>query len=36
MTGTGILPPEEFSLEAGDEVRISIPPVGSLINPVTE
>jgi 2-dehydro-3-deoxy-D-arabinonate dehydratase len=34
MTGTGIVPPEAFSLQAGDEVRITIPPIGLLANPV--
>jgi len=24
MTGTGLVPPDEFSLTAGDEVRIEI------------
>lgn len=33
-TGTGIIPPPEFSLQPGDEVRITIPPVGTLVNPV--
>ncbi|WP_313694988.1 fumarylacetoacetate hydrolase family protein [Halorarum halobium] len=34
MTGTGLVPPEEFSLTAGDEVRIDIENVGTLVNPV--
>jgi 2-dehydro-3-deoxy-D-arabinonate dehydratase len=34
MTGTGIVPPDTFSLESGDEVRITIDPVGTLSNPV--
>jgi 2-dehydro-3-deoxy-D-arabinonate dehydratase len=34
MTGTGIVPPDAFSLEPGDEVRITIAPIGMLINPV--
>ena len=34
MTGTGIIPPDEFTLNRGDEVRITIEPVGTLINPV--
>jgi 2-dehydro-3-deoxy-D-arabinonate dehydratase len=33
-TGTGIVPPNEFSLRSGDEVRISIDAVGTLSNPV--
>lgn len=32
MTGTGIVPPNEFTLEHCDEVRITIPPVGTLSN----
>jgi 2-dehydro-3-deoxy-D-arabinonate dehydratase len=34
MTGTGIIPPSEFTLEDGDEVEIIIGGIGSLINPV--
>jgi 2-dehydro-3-deoxy-D-arabinonate dehydratase len=34
MTGTGIIPPSEFTLEAGDDVEISIDGIGSLRNPV--
>ena len=34
MTGTGIVPPSEFTLEAGDEVTITIEGIGSLTNPV--
>lgn len=34
MTGTGIVPPDEFSLEGGDEVSISITGIGTLSNPV--
>lgn len=34
MTGTGIVPPSEFTLEAGDEVTIAIEGIGSLTNPV--
>ena len=29
MTGTGIVPPDAFTLQSGDEVRITIDPVGS-------
>ena len=32
MTGTGIIPPDEFSLRSKDEVRISIESIGTLIN----
>jgi 2-dehydro-3-deoxy-D-arabinonate dehydratase len=34
MTGTGIVPPSEFTLQDGDEVTIRIDGIGSLINPV--
>ena len=34
MTGTGIVPPSEFTLEDGDEVTITIAGLGSLTNPV--
>lgn len=34
MTGTGIVPPDSFTLQSGDEIRITIDPVGTLINPV--
>lgn len=34
MTGTGIVPPDSFTLHHGDEIRIRIEPVGTLINPV--
>jgi 2-dehydro-3-deoxy-D-arabinonate dehydratase len=34
MTGTGIVPPSEFTLQDGDEVTVRIPEIGSLVNPV--
>ena len=34
MTGTGIVPPNDFTLKAGDEVCIQIEPIGRLINRV--
>ena len=34
MTGTGIVPPDEFTLRSGDEIRITIEPAGTLINTV--
>lgn len=34
MTGTGIIPPSTFALEPGDEVRITIEPIGTLVNTV--
>jgi 2-dehydro-3-deoxy-D-arabinonate dehydratase len=35
LTGTGIVPPDDFTLEAGDRVSITIDGIGTLINPVT-
>ncbi len=32
MTGTGIVPPDDFTLMAGDEVRIRIEGIGELVN----
>jgi 2-dehydro-3-deoxy-D-arabinonate dehydratase len=32
MTGTGIVPPNQFTLTSGDEIRISIGPIGTLVN----
>jgi 2-dehydro-3-deoxy-D-arabinonate dehydratase len=34
MTGTGIIPPSDFTLGVGDVVSISIEGIGTLINPV--
>jgi 2-dehydro-3-deoxy-D-arabinonate dehydratase len=34
MTGTGVIPPDSFTLERGDEIRITIEPVGTLVNHV--
>jgi 2-dehydro-3-deoxy-D-arabinonate dehydratase len=34
MTGTGIVPSSEFTLQQGDEMRITIPPIGTLVNTV--
>jgi 2-dehydro-3-deoxy-D-arabinonate dehydratase len=34
MTGTGIVPPDEFTLSPGDVVNITIGGVGTLTNPV--
>jgi 2-dehydro-3-deoxy-D-arabinonate dehydratase len=33
-TGTGIVPPDHFTLQAGDVVQIEIEQIGSLVNPV--
>lgn len=34
LTGTGIVPPNDFTLAAGDVVRIAISGIGELANPV--
>jgi 2-dehydro-3-deoxy-D-arabinonate dehydratase len=34
MTGTGIVPPAPFSLQPGDEIAITIDPIGTLTNRV--
>jgi len=34
LTGTGIVPPDSFTLRHGDEISISIPPIGTLTNVV--
>jgi 2-dehydro-3-deoxy-D-arabinonate dehydratase len=34
MTGTGIVPPNDFTLLPGDEIIIHIQPIGTLINTV--
>lgn len=34
LTGTGIVPPDDFSLLSGDEICIEVPPIGTLINTV--
>ncbi|GAA2750570.1 fumarylacetoacetate hydrolase family protein [Amnibacterium kyonggiense] len=36
LTGTGIVPPESFTLAAGDVVRVTVDRVGVLENPVRE
>ena len=36
LTGTGIVPHQEFSLQAGDLVRIEIERIGVLENPVVQ
>jgi 2-dehydro-3-deoxy-D-arabinonate dehydratase len=32
MTGTGIVPGNEFTLQSGDEIQISIDNIGKLVN----
>jgi 2-dehydro-3-deoxy-D-arabinonate dehydratase len=34
LTGTGIVPPNDFTLEAGDVVSIDVTGIGTLTNPV--
>jgi 2-dehydro-3-deoxy-D-arabinonate dehydratase len=34
LTGTGIIPPDSFTLQSGDEIRISITGIGTLVNHV--
>jgi 2-dehydro-3-deoxy-D-arabinonate dehydratase len=34
LTGTGVVPAPEFTLQDGDEVRIGIEGLGELVNPV--
>ena len=36
LTGTGIVPPDDFTLCGGDVVRISIDGIGTLVNPVVQ
>jgi len=36
MTGTGIVPPDSFTLMTGDKVRITIDPIGTLENEVKQ
>jgi 2-dehydro-3-deoxy-D-arabinonate dehydratase len=35
LTGTGIVPPSDFTLRSGDEIRITIEPIGTLENGVS-
>jgi len=35
MTGTGIVPPNDFTLDHGDRVKITIAPIGTLENEVS-
>ncbi|NWG11955.1 MAG: fumarylacetoacetate hydrolase family protein [Acidobacteria bacterium] len=34
LTGTGIVPPDDFTLQHGDVVEIKVPEIGTLRNPV--
>jgi len=35
LTGTGIVPPDSFTLQHGDEIDITIAPIGTLTNRVS-
>jgi 2-dehydro-3-deoxy-D-arabinonate dehydratase len=34
FTGTGLVPPDDFTLEPGHSVEITVPEIGTLMNPV--
>jgi 2-dehydro-3-deoxy-D-arabinonate dehydratase len=34
LTGTGVVPPDGFTLQGGDDIRITIDPIGTLHNTV--
>jgi 2-dehydro-3-deoxy-D-arabinonate dehydratase len=34
MTGTGVVPGDEFTLRSGDAIHITIKAIGTLVNPV--
>ena len=34
LTGTGIVPPDSFTLQSKDQIRITIEPIGTLVNEV--
>ncbi len=34
MTGTGVVPPDSFTLQSGDRIEITIDPIGTLSNDV--
>ena len=34
LTGTGLIPPDAFTLQPGDEVSITLEPIGTLRNTV--
>lgn len=36
LTGTGIVPPDDFTLHVEDEIRITIDPIGTLVNYVIQ
>ena len=34
LTGTGVVPPDDFTLQSGDDIAISLDEVGTLRNTV--
>ena len=34
MTGTGVVPDDDFTLQAGDNIRIRVSGIGELVNQV--
>lgn len=34
LTGTGVIPPDAFTLQSGDVVSITVAPIGTLVNTV--
>ena len=34
LTGTGLVPPDDFTLEPGQRIEIHVPGIGTLVNPV--
>lgn len=36
LTGTGIVPPDDFTLKNGDTVSIAITSIGTLVNPIIQ
>lgn len=36
LTGTGIVPPDDFALQPGDEVEIALADLATLVNPVVQ
>ena len=36
MTGTGVVPPNDFTLAPADEIRITIDSIGTLVNQVRD
>jgi 2-dehydro-3-deoxy-D-arabinonate dehydratase len=36
LTGTGVVPPSDFTLQAGDRVDIAIDGIGTLSNPIVQ